>query len=77
VCTPLQRACRLSCWKFFYDIAGPTKHEKNIAVLLVSSELPELLNLSHRVLVLKEGQLVSNLQNNNLTQEKVMENAWN
>jgi ABC-type sugar transport system ATPase subunit len=70
------RGIDLAAKEEIYEIIK-TLSEKNIAVLLVSSELPELLNLSHRVLVLKEGQLVSNLQNNNLTQEKVMENAWN
>lgn len=45
---------------------------QGISVLLVSSELPEILMLSDRVLVLKEGRAVGELVNDNLTQEKIM-----
>lgn len=43
-----------------------------ISVVLVSSELPEVLALSDRVLVLKEGRAVGELKNQGLTQEAVM-----
>ncbi|HCN8455094.1 TPA: sugar ABC transporter ATP-binding protein, partial [Escherichia coli] len=38
-------------------------------------ELPEVLGLSDRVLVMHEGKLKANLINHNLTQEQVMEAA--
>jgi len=41
-------------------------------VILVSSELPELLRLSHRVVVLHEGQAVGELSREEATQEKIM-----
>ncbi|MCB9253926.1 MAG: sugar ABC transporter ATP-binding protein [Bdellovibrionaceae bacterium] len=43
-----------------------------ISVIVVSSELPEVLGLSDRVLVLREGESRGLLINQNLTQEKVM-----
>lgn len=43
-----------------------------IAILLVSSELPEILALADRVLVLREGMAVGELENIHLTQEQVM-----
>ncbi len=43
-----------------------------MSVILVSSELPEILLLSDRVLVLREGRPVGELENISLTQEKVM-----
>lgn len=46
--------------------------ESGMAVILVSSELPEILSLSDRVLVLKEGKRVGELDNVALTQERVM-----
>jgi ABC-type sugar transport system ATPase subunit len=45
---------------------------EGISVILVSSELPEVLALSDRVLVLREGKVMGQLVNENLTQERVM-----
>ena len=42
------------------------------AVLLISSDLPELLGLSHRVLVLREGRLVGELAGAEATPEAVL-----
>jgi ABC-type sugar transport system ATPase subunit len=42
------------------------------AVLLVSSELPELLALSHRILVLREGRLAGALSRADASEEAVM-----
>lgn len=45
------------------------------AVLVVSSDLPELLSLSDRVLVMREGQLVAELSQTEAGPERVMELA--
>ncbi|MGH7583804.1 MAG: D-xylose ABC transporter ATP-binding protein, partial [Gemmatimonadales bacterium] len=42
------------------------------AVLLISSELPELLNLSRRILVLRAGRIVGELSRDEATQDSVM-----
>lgn len=42
------------------------------AVLLISSELPELLNLSTRVLVMREGRLVDEIPRVEATQDRVL-----
>ncbi|MFP2468944.1 xylose ABC transporter ATP-binding protein [Pseudescherichia vulneris] len=49
--------------------------QQGIAVIVISSELPEVLGLSDRVLVMHEGKLKANLVNDQLTQEQVMEAA--
>lgn len=49
--------------------------QQGIAVIVVSSELPEVLGLSDRVLVMHQGQIKADLVNRNLTQEQVMEAA--
>lgn len=49
--------------------------KQGIAVIVISSELPEVLGLSDRVLVMHEGRIKADLPNNNLTQEQVMEAA--
>ncbi|EGT5762514.1 xylose ABC transporter ATP-binding protein [Cronobacter sakazakii] len=49
--------------------------QQGIAVIVISSELPEVLGLSDRVLVMHEGRLKANLVNRHLTQEQVMEAA--
>ena len=42
------------------------------AVILISSELPEILNLSTRILVLREGRLAGELPRVQATQYAVM-----
>ncbi|MGE4800334.1 xylose ABC transporter ATP-binding protein [Yersinia hibernica] len=49
--------------------------QQGIAVIVISSELPEVLGLSDRVLVMHQGCIKADLINHNLTQEKVMEAA--
>lgn len=49
--------------------------QQGIAVIVVSSELPEVLGLSDRVLVMHEGRIKADLLNRDLTQEKIMEAA--
>jgi len=42
------------------------------AVLLISSDMPELLNLSSRILVLREGRMVGELARADATQDRVL-----
>jgi ABC-type sugar transport system ATPase subunit len=49
-------------------------HE-GIAILLISSELPEVLNMSDRVLVVAEGEIVGELSRAEATSERVLELA--
>ena len=44
-------------------------------ILLVSSEMPEIIGLCDRVIVLHEGKITSELQQSELNQEKIMEAA--
>jgi ABC-type sugar transport system ATPase subunit len=46
--------------------------QNGAAVLLISSELPEVLNLSTRVAVLREGRLVGELPREQATQDAAM-----
>jgi len=45
------------------------------AIIMVSSEMPELIGMSHRVLVLCAGQLTGTLEKNDLNQETIMHYA--
>ena len=45
------------------------------AILLISSELPELLALCDRVLVMSEGRLTANIPRAEATQESIMRAA--
>ena len=45
---------------------------KGLAVLMVSSELPEVLGMADRVLVMREGHLMATLGRDEATQESVM-----
>ena len=54
-----------------YDILRSLVSQ-GMGLVVVSSELPELLTLSDRILVLREGKLMGELVNHHLTQEKIM-----
>ena len=45
---------------------------QGIAVLMISSELPELLALSHRILVMREGRMVAELSRAEASEETLM-----
>jgi ribose transport system ATP-binding protein len=46
--------------------------EKGIGVLVISSELPELLGICSRIAVMHEGRLMGMLEKSEATQEKIM-----
>ncbi len=46
-----------------------------VGIIVVSSELPEIIGICDRVLVMKEGRINSELTGGNITQERIMENA--
>ena len=45
------------------------------AIILISSELPEILSLSHRIIVMREGQITKILDNKEASQEIIMKFA--
>ena len=45
---------------------------KGTAVLMVSSDLPEVLGMADRILVMREGRLVAEIPRSEATQERVM-----
>ena len=49
--------------------------ETGKSVILLSSDLPEVLRLSHRIAVMGEGRLATILDSDEATQETIMENA--
>lgn len=46
--------------------------ERGVAIIMVSSELPEILGMSDRVLVVHEGRIAGELMKADATQEKIM-----
>jgi len=49
--------------------------QSGVAILMISSELPEILGISDRILVMHEGQLVAELPGRSTTQEEIMASA--
>ncbi|TMH11921.1 MAG: sugar ABC transporter ATP-binding protein [Betaproteobacteria bacterium] len=49
--------------------------EQGRAIVMISSELPEILRMSHRVLVMCEGRITGELAAEDATQEKIMQLA--
>ena len=46
--------------------------EENIAIILISSEMPELLGMSHRIMVMHKGRMAGELPIEEATQEKLL-----
>jgi len=42
------------------------------AIIMISSELPEILRMSHRIIVMCEGRVTGELTAEEATQEKIM-----
>lgn len=45
---------------------------EGMAILMISSELPEILGMSDRILVMREGRITANLTREEATQEKIL-----
>jgi len=54
-------------YKLVNDLAAQGK-----AIIVISSELPEVLHLSHRILVMCEGRITGNVSALDATQESLM-----
>ena len=49
--------------------------KQGIAIIMVSSELPEIINMCDNVCVVRAGKLVAKLRRDELTQEEIMKYA--
>ncbi len=49
--------------------------EAGVAILMISSELPEILGMSDRILVMHQGRIVAELETPGATQEQVLQAA--
>lgn len=49
--------------------------ERGVAILMISSELPEIIGMADRVLVMHEGTVTAELQQEEMTQERIMHYA--
>lgn len=57
--------------KEIYQLINEFK-ERGLSVILVSSEMPEVLGMSDRILVMHEGRVTAELSRKDATQEKIM-----
>ena len=46
--------------------------EQGVGILMISSELPEILGMSHRVLVMRNGRIVAEFEREQATEERIM-----
>lgn len=63
---------RAALYRLIANIASSGK-----AVIVISSDLPEVLNLSHRVLVMAEGRITAELTGDERTEDNVLRNFFN
>jgi ABC-type sugar transport system ATPase subunit len=62
---------KLRIYEFIHELA-----QRDIAILLVSSELEEIMGLAHRILVMRLGRLVAEFENRDLSMDQVMRAAF-
>ncbi|WHQ36340.1 sugar ABC transporter ATP-binding protein [Spiroplasma sp. SV19] len=60
--------------KEIYNLIYQLK-QQGVAVVIISSDLPEIVGLCDRVIVMAQGQIMSELTNDNITQEQIMQKA--
>ncbi len=48
---------------------------KGITILLISDDVPELVSVCHRVLVVRRGRLIDEIASDNVTVEAVRERS--
>ncbi len=49
--------------------------KQNYAIIMVSSEMPEVLGMSDRIAVMRDGRITATLETDGITQEKILEFA--
>jgi inositol transport system ATP-binding protein len=49
--------------------------KEGVAIIMISSELPEVINMSDRVVVMSNGRITGCLPREDLAQEKIMHYA--
>jgi L-arabinose transport system ATP-binding protein len=54
-----------------YELIARLSHE-GVAILLISSELPEILGLAHRILVMRAGHVVAELPGDQTNAEAIL-----
>jgi ribose transport system ATP-binding protein len=62
---------RVEVYEFIKELC-----ESGSAILLISSDLPEVLNLSHRVYVIHRGRVRAELSGDEITEERVLSNFF-
>ncbi|MDB5550745.1 MAG: ribose/galactose/methyl galactoside import ATP-bindinhypothetical proteinotein 2 [Rhizobium sp.] len=58
-----------------YDLLTGLARNQKLAILMVSSELPEVLGLCDRIYVMREGRIVAELTDQTATEEEIMKHA--
>jgi len=65
------RGVDIGAKKEIYDLMNRLASE-GVAILMISSELPEVLGMSDRILVMREGKLTGHFNREEATQENIM-----
>ncbi|MFY0545855.1 sugar ABC transporter ATP-binding protein [Brevibacillus sp. H7] len=68
------RGVDIGAKKEIYDIMNRLAQE-GVAILMISSELPEVLGMSDRILVMHEGRITGEFSREEATQELIMQRA--
>ncbi|HEY7618624.1 MAG TPA: sugar ABC transporter ATP-binding protein [Solirubrobacteraceae bacterium] len=59
-----------------YELLAGLAADEGLGVIVISSELEEVLGLAHRVIVMREGRAVGELEGDDMTEERILRLAF-
>jgi len=57
----------------FYEIINKLAKKQNKGIILISSELPEIMKLADRILILKHGEIVKTYFKKNINEAELLQ----
>lgn len=60
-----------------YDILKLLKNDEGKSIIIVSSELPEIILLCDRVLIMRNGKITGELEGDDISKERILQYAFN
>ena len=61
--------------KILFSCVEMLAEEEGIGIIMISSEMPELIGMSNRILVMCNGHITGEVQGEEATQERIMSYA--
>jgi len=75
ICDEPTRGVDVGSKRAIYDLLV-AKAQEGMGIVVVSSELEEILGLAHRVVVMRHGQITASLEGDNVNEQAILVAAF-